>query len=188
MLKISIVLVTTAAFAALLIAYPFSPHPAAQAGAGAPQLATAAIPEEQRPSSLQPDAPVQAAAGLGAATTPAGAEILKTHPRHARTDWTPDPRIPPRPSHQEPLRFKQVAVPVTNTARTEIVTRPALARSEIPAASTTRYPAYPSRMSAYAVRRTSAGRRPYLPSVPARSAHPTERTRSLALAADQPVR
>jgi hypothetical protein len=45
MLKIFIILVTTTASATLLIAYPFSPHSAAQASGGVEQVAAAGTGE-----------------------------------------------------------------------------------------------------------------------------------------------
>jgi hypothetical protein len=48
MLKISIVLVTTTAFAALLIAYPFSPQSAAQASGSVEQVAAAEPAKDSR--------------------------------------------------------------------------------------------------------------------------------------------
>jgi hypothetical protein len=163
MLKISIVLVTTTAFAALLVAYPFSPHPAAQASGGVEQVAAAELAKNARPTTLRPD--------------PAPTAVARTDPARAT-----DPRIPPRPSHPERQGFKSPAAPA-------LVARPAPARSEIPSGFVgSRYPAYTGQSTFYLppgathVDHASVGR------LSARPPHRVHRSRSLALAPDQPVR
>jgi len=183
MLKISIVLVTTTAFAALLIAYPFSPHPAAEASGGVEQVAAAEPAKVSRPTTLQPDSAPQGIADLTApvASEPAAGRN-ETPTTVARTDpaRAPDPRIPPRPSHPERQGIKSTAAPV-------LVARPAPARSEIPAGSVgSRYPAYTGQAAVYLVPTRvgqASGAR-----TSARQTHRVNRYRSLALAPDQPIR
>src|SRR5215467_108531 len=107
MLKISIVLVTTTAFAALLIAYPFSPHPAAQASGGVEQVAASEPAKEARPTTLPPDpAPAAMSTGEIGKALPVRTPAVASEPAAgrgetptilARTDpaRAPDPRIPP---------------------------------------------------------------------------------------------
>jgi len=192
MLKISIVLVTTTAFATLLIAYPFSPHPAAQASGGVEQVAATEPAKVSRPTTLQPDSAPQGIASLPSEAS-GNVETGKALPARtgpvesttvARTDpaRAPDPRIPPRPSHVERPGFHSTTAPA-------LVARPALARSEIPAGSViARYPAYTGRTSVYIpsggtlVRHASGAR------TSTRPAQRVPRYRSLALAPDQPIR
>jgi hypothetical protein len=203
MLKISIVLVTTTAFAALLIAYPFSPHPAAQASGAVAEVATVP-PQEPHPTT--PGATPVGIASLSPAAALATGETgtLPARTGPVATDMTTgrgnaparltrsdpdrpvDPRIPPRPSHVE-RQGKNTAAPVTYP-RAELVARPAPARGEIPAGSTiTRYPGQTSGAPVYLppgatlVDHDSVGRLSARP-------HRAPRYRSLALAPDQPVR
>jgi len=203
MLKISIVLVTTTAFAALLIAYPFSPHPAAQASGGVEQVAASEPAKEARPTTLPPDPAPAAIAALPQAAALSTGEIGKALPVRtpavasepaagrgetptilARTDpaRAPDPRIPPRPSHPERQGFKSPAAPV-------LVARPAPARSEIPAGYVgSRYPAYTGQTTFYLPPRASRVDHASVGHLSARPPHRVHRYRSLALAPDQPVR
>ena len=199
MLKISIVFVTTTAFAALLIAYPFSPHPAAEAG-GVAQVAAAEPAKEARPTTLQPDPAPAGIAALPQAAALSSGETIKALPVRtppiasdpaagrgdapttvARTDpaRAPDPRIPPRPSRTERQGIK-------NTAAPALVARPAPARSEIPAGSVgSRYPAYTGQAAVYQVP-TRVGQASGA-HASARQPHRANRYRSLALAPDQPI-
>ena len=196
MLKISIVLVTTTAFAALLIAYPFSPRSAAQASGGVEQVAAVEPAKEARPTTLQSDPAPQGIAALPQAAALSTGETGKALPARtppvasdpavgrgdtpttvARTDpaRTPDPRIPPRPSHVD-----RQGAPV-------LVARPAPARREIPAWSVgSRYPAYTGQAAVYLVPTRlghASGAR-----TSTRPAQRVPRYRSLALAPDQPIR
>jgi hypothetical protein len=207
MLKISIVLVTTTAFAALLIAYPFSPHPAAQASGDVAQVATATLPKEARPTALQPDAapvgiaallpdaaqasdgtekPLPVRTGPVASDPAAGRADAPTRPTRLDPDRPVDPRIPPRPSRPERQGVHSAAVPVTSAGRGEFLARPGALRWDMPVASAARYPAYTGRIPAYVpsglARHGSGGR------TSARQTHRTPRYRSLALAPDQPIR
>jgi len=200
MLKISIVLFTTTAFAALLIAYPFSPNPAAQAS-GVAEVATAALPKEARPTTLQPDSAPVGIAALMADAAPASQDTDKalpatSDPRAGRADaparparFDPDrpvdPRIPPRPSRVE-RQGVQTSAPLPAPVRTEYVARPGASRWDIPVASAARHPAYTGRTSVYVpsglARHASGGR------TSPRQEHRAPRYRSLAWAPDQPVR
>jgi hypothetical protein len=199
MLKISVVLVTTAAFAALLIAYPFSPRPAAQASGGVEQVAATEPAREARPTTLH--APVGIAALPQAAALSTG-EIGKALPLRtpsvgsdpaagrgetpttvARTDpaRTADPRIPPRPSQVERQGIHSTTAPVLGA-------RPAPARSEFPAGPVgSRYPAYTGRTAVSVPPSGTLARHASGARTSARQTHRAHRYRSLALAPDQPT-
>jgi len=165
MLKISIVLVTTTAFAALLVAYPFSPQPAAQG----PQLALAAVREAPPPAPQADPTPPEAIAALEAPAEKPKAESAKTLPATSRTrdaDRVADPRIPSRPyrppAEPERARVKHVVqntdVRTTYPARTHGVARQSAMREAKP----TYYPAYTGGRPAYMPKTMAPARHTHL--------------------------
>jgi len=176
MLKISIVLVTTTAFATLLVAYPFTPQPSAAPGAAGPPMALAALSE-------QPDSISAAAAAQSGAASQPPASLARVN-----AERTPDPRIPPRGTHRaEPERSRarhaqpSTGAPGIYPVRSEIAAHTAPGRGEAQAAFPTRYPSYAGRLSAptpdpsYMVRHSN----------PVHTEHRAKRTRSYVLASDE---